>query len=140
MSWNFHQVQVLAEDTVNNTAVVENILCNTCNNNPGYKVRQIRNGLRYFLNFIKNISFRRTANAIAAIVPTAMSRKLTPNVLVNVCVEQTVFKCICKVLKSTQVLSPDRKCERCRFYLLKRHRPSPQRNVLEDNQPDYKWY
>ena len=43
-----HQMQVSAEDTVNNTTVVEDVLCNTCDDNPGYEVRQIGNGLRYF--------------------------------------------------------------------------------------------
>lgn len=50
---DFAGITVYAEDTVNNTAVVENILCNTCNDNPGYKVRQIRNGLRYFFELHK---------------------------------------------------------------------------------------
>ena len=58
-----------------------------------------------FLNFIKNISFRRTANAIAAIVPTAMSRKLTPNVLINVCVNRRSLNASVKFLNPTQVLS-----------------------------------
>ena len=41
-------MQVSAEDTVNNTTIVEDVLCNTCDDNPGYEVRQIGNGLRYF--------------------------------------------------------------------------------------------
>ena len=46
-----------------------------------------------------------TSNAIAAIVPTAMSRKLTPNVLINVCVNRRSLNASVKFLNPTQVLS-----------------------------------
>ena len=58
-----------------------------------------------FLNLVKNISFKRTANAIAAIVPTAISRKLTPNVLISVCVNRRSLKASVKFLNPTRVLS-----------------------------------
>ena len=46
-------MQIFAENTINDTTVVENVLCNTCNDNPGYKVRQIRYGLRHFFKSCK---------------------------------------------------------------------------------------
>ena len=41
-----------------------------------------------FFELHKEHLVQKNRNAIAAIVPTAMSRKLTPNVLINVCVNR----------------------------------------------------
>ena len=54
--------------------------------------------------------------------------------------EQPVCECLFKIVKPHKLSLPYRKCKAVWLYLLKRHCPSPQRNIFKNDEPDDKRY